>query len=236
MKFEGLIPAEFLGRDRRFTAVVRVNQKLSHAHIAHTGRLTTVLVPGRQVWLSEVKNKNRWTHYDLKLVAIDHVMVAIDSRLPNVLFSEALKQQSLKDFMYKEIQQEVKLGHSRIDFRLSGPLGTCWVETKSVTLEKDRVALFPDAPSIRGRKHLKELTEVLKDSIRAAVVFIVQRPDVDSFSPNQEIDPDFADILTKVAGTGVEVKAYRCQVGLDEITIDHEIPVILNNTSENFHV
>lgn len=236
MKFKGLIPAEFLGRDSRFTAVVRLNQGLSRAHIAHTGRLTTVLVPGRKVWLSEAKNKNRRTRYDLKLVAIDNVMVAIDSRLPNALFSEAINQQSLNDFMYNEIQHEVKLGRSRIDFRLSGRLGTCWVETKSVTLVKDRIALFPDAPSIRGRKHLKELTEVLKDGIRSAVVFIVQRPDVDSFSPNQEIDPDFASILSEVARTGVEVKAYRCRVGLDEISISDEIPVKLNNTSENFHV
>jgi sugar fermentation stimulation protein A len=236
VKNEALIPAEFLGRDSRFTAVVRLNRGLSRAHIAHTGRLTTVLVPGRKVWLSEAKNKNRRTRYDLKLVAIDNVMVAIDSRLPNALFSEAVKQQSLNDFMYNEIQHEVKLGRSRIDFRLSGPRGTCWVETKSVTLAKDRIALFPDAPSIRGRKHLKELTEVLKDSIRSAVVFIVQRPDVDSFSPNQEIDPDFASILSEVARTGVEVKAYRCQVGLDEILISDEIPVKLNNTSENFHV
>jgi sugar fermentation stimulation protein A len=236
MEFKNLVPAEFVWRDNRFAAAVRVNGVLSHAHIANSGRLPGIFEPGRQVWLLETSNKNRRTRYDLKLVENNGVLVSVDARTPNVLFKDALRNQALNGFEYGEVQQEVKLGRSRIDFRLSGSYGICWIETKSVTLVKDRVAMFPDAPTERGRKHLKELAGALKEGIRSSVVFIVQRSDADSFIPNWLIDPEFARIMVEVVCAGVEVKAYRCQVSLEGISIDNEIPVNINNTSEKFHV
>jgi sugar fermentation stimulation protein A len=236
VKFKSLIPAEFVWRDSRFTAAVRVDGELSHAHIANTGRLPGLFEPGRKVWLSEAKNLNRRTRYDLKLIDIGDQFVSIDTRIPNILFKEAVQNLILDEFRYPDIQNEVKLGRSRLDFRLSGPKGICWIETKSVTLVKDKIALFPDAPTQRGRKHLEELSSVLDKNVRSAVVFIIQRSDASSFSPNWDIDRDFSQMLVQVISGGVEIKAYLCQVGLRGISIDKEIPANINYTSEKIHV
>ncbi len=235
MKLINLIPAEFIIRETRFTAAVRIDGKLSHAHIANSARLPGLLKPGRRVWLSEANNLNRRTRYDLLLVDINCQLVSIDSRIPNKLFNEAVRKRVLNEFMYDEIKPEVKLGNSRLDFQLSGSGRVCWVETKSVTLVKDRIAYFPDAPTERGRKHLLELGEAIKNETRSSVVFIVQRSDADAFSPNWKIDPEFSLALITVANLGVEVRAYCCKVCIDEISIVGEIPVNMKGESI-FHI
>lgn len=123
------------------------------------------------------------------------MLVSVDARLPNPLFAEALIAKKLPDFDYPNIDREVYLNDSRIDFRLSRSDEVCWVETKSVTLVKEGIAKFPDAPTSRGRRHLMELTKILAHGDRAAVVFIVQRPDALSFCPHQEADPGFATFI-----------------------------------------
>jgi len=236
VRFPNLIPAEFVWRDNRFIAAVLKNGALTHAHIANSGRLPGLLIPGRHVLLSEASNKARRTRYDLTLVENDGELVSIDARIPNVLFREAFNNQLLNGFDYDEMKPEVKLGKSRIDFCLSGLDGICWVETKSVTLVKDRVALFPDAPTDRGKRHLIELGKVHKNGPRSAVVFIIQRSDAESFSPNLSIDPAFSKILAEIFYAGVEVLAFTCHVTLEGISIDKEIPVNINYKSEKFHV
>ena len=154
-------------------------------------------------------------------------MVSVDARLPNRLFADAVAEGELKEFDYPEIDIEVGLGKSRIDLRLSRDREICWVETKSVTLVEEGVAKFPDAPTERGRRHLLELVEAIKNGVRAAVVFVIQRQDAQRFMPNTAIDPEFSTVLARVVAAGVEVKAYRCDVSLDSIQILDEIPVIL---------
>lgn len=171
---------------------------------------------------------NRKTAYDLALVRIGDIFVSADARLPNPLVQEAIEGGSLRDFTgYDTLRREVTLGHSRLDFLLTGTSGKCYLEVKSVTLVENGVALFPDAPTERGRKHLQSLIAARKDGNRAAVVFVVQRPDADSFSPYKEADRDFWRTLRRASRAGVEVHAYRCRVSRQEVEIDAPIPVEL---------
>jgi len=227
MKLPELIPAQFVQRDNRFLATVVVNGDRSWAHVPNSGRLQELFKPGRTVWIAPAASEKRKTNFDLKLVEYHDVLVSVDARLPNPLFAEAVRNNRLTDFEFPIIQPEVTQLDSRLDFRLSGPNGTCWVETKSVTLVKQDLALFPDAPTHRGRRHLEDLIELRKKGDRAAVIFIIQRPDANAFARNEAADPIFANTLQKAADQGVEVRAFRCSVSLDEITITAEIPVRL---------
>lgn len=227
MRFPHLIPGRFLHRDNRFRATVEVGGLESWAHVANSGRLGELFTPGRPVWLARAGNPNRKTVYDLKLVEYGSVLVSVDARSPNPLFAEALANGTIPGFPYPDLKPEVQYGDSRFDFRLSGPQGVCWVETKSVTLVNDGLAQFPDAPTTRGRKHLLGLQAAFAAGDKAAVVFIIQRPDAQRFSPYQQTDPEFSAALVQAAETGVAIRAFTCQVTHTEMFITAEIPVIL---------
>jgi len=224
LDFPELIHAKFVRRDNRFRATLDIDGREVWAHVANSGRLTDLLTPGRGVWVSQAVEPNRKTAYDLRLVEYDKVLVSVDARLPNPLFEEYLLKTPGVSKNPWGLRREVRLGDSRLDFRLDGPEGICWVETKSVTLVEDGVARFPDAPTSRGRRHLLTLAGAAQKGVRTAVVFVVQRPDADFFSPYEEVDPEFADILRQVAAQGVEIRAYKCQVSFVKIFINDEIP------------
>lgn len=223
MEFPELIPGKFVRRDNRFRTTLDIDGREVWAHVANSGRLIDLLTPGRRVWVSQAEKPNRKTSYDLRLVDSDDILVSVDARLPNPLFEEYLLK-TPGVFGNPGLRREVRLGDSRLDFRLEGPEGICWVETKSVTFVEDGVARFPDAPTSRGRRHLLTLAEAAQKEVRTAVVFVVQRPDAEFFSPNEDIDPEFADILRQVAAQGVEIRAYKCQVSFVKIFINAEIP------------
>ncbi|MDX1688805.1 MAG: DNA/RNA nuclease SfsA [Candidatus Promineifilaceae bacterium] len=232
MDLPSLRPGRFLSRDNRFRATVVVDGRETWAHVPNSGRLTELFVPGRSLWLAPAAAPHRKTDYDLKLVEYPvpgrgDVLVSVDARLPNPLFAEALAADRLPAFPCTSSEREIVLGDSRIDFRLQGPGGACWVETKSVTLVEEETALFPDAPTGRGRRHLEELAAAVEAGERAAVVFVVQRPDARQFAPHPTADPAFAETLRAVAAAGVDVRAYACDVSLAAITLSHEIPVCL---------
>lgn len=226
-----LIPAHFLHRDNRFRATVRVMGGTAWAHVPNSGRLHDLFVPNRPIWLHPAANAARKTPFDLKLVQLPEAMVSIDARLPNPLFAEAVAAGRLPEFVCDDIRSEVRYGDSRLDFRLTGPAGVCWVETKSVTLVENGVARFPDAPTARGSRHLRELLDIVAQGQRAAMVFIVQRADATSFAPAASVDPFFAQTLAEAAGAGVEVRAYACRVTLDEIVLERVIPVHFPHTA-----
>ena len=227
MLFPELIQGTFIQRDNRFRATVEIQGQETWAHVANSGRLGELFTPGRPVWLALATAPHRKTAYDLKLVEYGPVLVSVDARLPNPLFAEALAAGRLPDFSYPDIQAEVVHGHSRLDFRLSGPAGTCWVETKSVTLVEDGSAMFPDAPTSRGRKHLETLVQLRSSGVRAVAIFVIQRPDARCFRPYFEADPDFSEGLIQAAAAGVEVRAFTCQVSRQAISLADEIPVQL---------
>ena len=229
MKFPQLIPAVFVHRPSRFIAAVRLESgDVAYAHVPTTGRLTGVLRPGCRVWLSSATNPKRKTAYTLISVELENkCLCSVNASLANRLFAEALAEGRITAFQYDQIEREVTFGRSRLDLRLSQGEQTCWIEIKSVTYVADGVGMFPDAPTARGRKHMDELATLVRRGERASIVLIAQREDVDSFSPHEVIDPDFADKLREVHQVGVEVHAYRCEVSISEIEITAEIPVHL---------
>ena len=182
-----LIPAPFVKRDNRFRVTVRVEGHLVWAHLPNSGRLRELLVPGRRVLLVPAQAPGRLTSYDLLMVDLDGTLVSFDARLPSRLLYEALRANRLEEFAgYAEVRREVTYGQSRLDLVLEGGPegGRCFIEAKSVTLVKDGVALFPDAPTQRGRRHLGELARARAEGHRAAVVFVVQRDDAISLWRN----------------------------------------------------
>jgi sugar fermentation stimulation protein A len=199
-------------------------------HVANTGRMRELLLPQNPMYVAPVTNAgHRKTVHDLTLVEFQGVLASVDSRLPNRLVREAVEAGRLEEFSeYPGVRPEVTFHDSRIDLLLSGPAGSLYLETKSVNLVKDGTALFPDAPTERGRKHLVSLMKAIDDGHGAAVVFVIQRPDAERFSPFRDADPAFADALRRAEEHGVQVIAYRCDVSLTEITISDRISVILD--------
>jgi sugar fermentation stimulation protein A len=233
-----LIPATFVKRDNRFRVTVRVEGHLVWAHLPNSGRLRELLVPGRRVLLAAAQAPGRLTAYDLLMVDLDGTLVSIDARLPSRLLYETLRQAQdealqagrLEEFAgYAQVRREVAYGQSRLDLVLEGGPdgGRCFIEVKSVTLVKDSVALFPDAPTQRGRRHLGELARAKAEGHRAAVVFVVQRDDTVRFLPHDEADPAFGQALREAAQAGVEVYAYKCRVSEEEVALDAPLPVAI---------
>jgi len=229
MKFPELIPAEFIFRPSRFTASVHLyDGKAAYAHVPTTGRLTGVLEPNCRVWLSKAANSKRKTPYNLVLAGLESGgYCSVNATLANRLFADALTEGSIPAFQYDLIKKEVTIGQSRLDLRLTKDDQTCWIEIKAVTFVAERIGMFPDAPTSRGRKHMEELAELVRGGDRASIVFVAQREDVECFMPHEEIDPEFAEKLREVHRAGVEVHAYRCEVSLEEIRVADEIPVNL---------
>ena len=224
MQLSELVRAQFLRRDNRFRVSVNLEGQSVAAHLPNSGRLRELLTPGRPVWIAPAHKPGRRTSFDLQLVELETTLVSVDARLPNHLFAEAIRTGRLSDFDFPNIQPEVRYRHSRLDFRLSGPHGECWVEVKSVTLVRDQVAMFPDAPTQRGSRHLEDLNQLRQQGHRAALVFVIQRADALAFTLNRDADPTFAHTLDLAVAAGVEVRAVACQVSTRAIEIEAEIP------------
>lgn len=219
----------FITRLNRFAALVEVWGREEMVHVANSGRLRELLEPGRRLLLAPAPGEHRKTHYDLALVDLGHTLVSADARLPNALVAEALAVGRLEPFAdYPEVRREVTYGESRLDLALEGPVGRCYLETKSVTLvEEGGVAMFPDAPTTRGVKHLHTLTQVVAEGHRAGAIFVVQRSDAACLMPHDESDPEFGRALRQAREAGVDILAYRCQVTSEEISLADSIPVRL---------
>ncbi|HHW44158.1 MAG TPA: DNA/RNA nuclease SfsA [Desulfotomaculum sp.] len=227
---EKLAEAFFLRRLNRFAAEISLQGKREIAHVPSSGRMAELLVPGARVWVKRHKNEGHKTTCRLLLVEHRPILVSVDATLPNRLVARALQAGAIRPFVqYDRIRPEYSLGHSRFDFMLSGPAGRCLLEVKSVTLVENKVALFPDAPSLRGTKHLEELAALRKDGMETAVLFIVQREDATCFAPHHRQDPAFATALAQAAAKGVQVLAYRCRVTLRAVHLEKPIPVKLND-------
>jgi sugar fermentation stimulation protein A len=213
-----LQPARFVRRENRFRAIVERDGQLLAAHVPNSGRLGELFTPGAAVWVAMASaGAARKTGCHLALVEYAGTLVSVDARLPNRLVAEALAAGRLAPLAgYATVRPEVQTGASRLDFLLSdGPdpdQPRCWLEVKSVTLVEDGCALFPDAPTERGVKHLEELAALRRAGERVAVGFVVQRSDAVRFAPHPTADLAFAATLRQVQGEGVEVYAWRCAV------------------------
>jgi len=231
VEIEGnLVAGRFVARDNRFRVTVEVDGQPVWAHLPCSGRLAELLVPGRRVVLVERAAPGRKTDYDMSLVEMEGRWVSVDARLPNDLVEEALAAGKLAPLSgYSSVRREVPYGRSRLDFLLeAGDRRPCLVEVKSVTLVVDGLGCFPDAVTLRGRRHLEELAGAVEAGYRASALFVVQRDDARGVRPHDESDPGFGRTLREVARRGVEVYACACRVEPGWIEIDRLLPVYLN--------
>jgi len=214
IKIEGkTLRGIFQARPNRFSALVKVENRILPTFLPNPGRMHELLTLGTEVILREVLKQNRKTEYDLIGVFHNGQMVSVDSRVPNKLVLEALKNRDIEELSeYNVIKPEYDYGHTRFDFFLANEHENCLLEVKSSTLVKDGVAMFPDAETERGRRHVRDLVKAKKEGYRACVLFIVQRTDAHVFAPDDETDPEFGKTLRKAALEGVEVYAHKMDI------------------------
>lgn len=211
----------FKNRPNRFIAEVEVDGVLDIAHVPNTGRCKELLVDDAVVWLKPSDNPNRKTKYSLHFVENKGVLVSLYSQQANSIVYDAIVSGKIKELSgYSYHQREKTVDNSRIDIYLEKPNGdSCFVEVKGVTLIVDGEARFPDAPTERGAKHLKELIKLKKEGNRCVVFFLIQHPAGTFFRPNWENDSVFSQTLNEAYGAGVEILVYRCDNQLDGIEL-----------------
>lgn len=217
-----MLRGKFLERPNRFIAYVSLNGECEICHVKNTGRCRELLLPGTDVVLSdERENKKRKTPFDLIAVRKGDRLINIDSQAPNAAAAELLRRL----YPYADIHPEYRIGNSRIDFMLEENGEKTFVEVKGVTLENDGIVSFPDAPTERGIKHLRELSSLIGEGHRAKILFIVQMENVRYFTPNRITHPQFADELKRAQDAGVEILCYDCTVTDREMIAKSPVPV-----------
>ena len=225
MQYSNMIPGRFLARPNRFIAHVEINGQAEVCHVKNTGRCKELLQPGAEVRCQRAANPNRKTQYDLITVKKGHRLINMDSQAPNIAAGEWLKGGGLGQLV--SLRPETVHGESRYDFSFVKDGKTCFLEVKGVTLENDGVCAFPDAPTDRGTKHLRGLTQAVKDGFGAYVLFVIQMKDVQYLHPNDSTDPEFGKALREAAAGGVQVLAVDCCITEDTMVIDQNIEVRL---------
>ncbi len=211
MKYQQIVKGRFLERPNRFIAHVEVDGERTICHVKNTGRCRELLIPNATVILAKGENPNRKTEYDLIAVYKGDRLINLDSQAPNAVFGEWIRKSGyFPSLTY--IKPEYTYQNSRFDFYLEAGERKIFVEVKGVTLERDGVVLFPDAPTERGAKHLRELLDAVKNGYEAFVFFVIQMDACEYFTPNRATDPAFALALEQAAAQGVELRAVTCRV------------------------
>ena len=216
MKYNNIIKGEFIDRPNRFIANVLIDNNIEVCHVKNTGRCKELLVKGTNVYLQKSDNPNRKTKYDLIAVQKGDRLINMDSQIANYVALELVP--NLFDNI-KIFKPEYKYGNSRFDIYVETNTDKIFIEVKGVTLENDGVVSFPDAPTERGVKHLKELQKAVTEGYKAYVLFVVQMADVKYFEPNSKTHPEFAEELKKAKENGVVPLAFDCAVTPDSIEI-----------------
>jgi len=225
MEYTHMIPGRFLARPNRFIAHVEIDGQTEVCHVKNTGRCRELLQPGTNVWCSRSDNPNRKTKYDLIAVEKGHRLINMDSQAPNAAAGEWLRGGGLGQI--EDLRSEVFLGESRFDFAFVKDGRQCFLEVKGVTLENNGVCAFPDAPTVRGVKHLQGLTQAARDGLGAYVLFVIQMADVQFLHPNDATDPAFGAALRQAAAAGVQILAMDCHVTPDTMTLAHPVSIQL---------
>lgn len=226
MKYANIKEGIFIERVNRFIAHIDVDGKVEVCHVKNTGRCKEILVKGCKVFVQEFDSKIRKTKFDLISVYKGNRLINIDSQVPNKMFSEWVKLGNLfKDI--KVFKSEVFYKNSRFDFYVEYEDKKAFIEIKGVTLENEGVVLFPDAPTSRGVKHLKELVSAREEGYEAYVIFIVQMEGVKYFTPNYETHKEFGYTLSFCKNNGVNILAFDSVVLKDEIYIKDSVKVLI---------
>lgn len=233
MKYANIRKGIFLQRPNRFLARVAVDAKEELCHVKNTGRLGELLLPGAAVWVQKHDNPNRKTRFSLIAVEKDGVCYNIDSQAPNILAREWLASgKAFPGSRITDIHPEQKYGNSRFDLAFCRDGKRAFMEVKGVTLNQNGTGLFPDAPTLRGVKHVRELIECQKEDYEAYVLFVVKFETAERFMPNVARQPEFAAALLEARNAGVHVMAARCSVQPEQVEIVTEIPVELPESTE----
>ncbi|HEY3284292.1 MAG TPA: DNA/RNA nuclease SfsA [Armatimonadota bacterium] len=229
-----LMPATFLERLSRFSAIVELPEGPTKVCVRNSGRLRELLHPGATVWLRHVPGPLRKTAHDIVLAGEPDALVVVDAHLANPLAARWLEARPPWEFARgaTSVVREVGYSNSRLDFQLGRPSGPLWVEVKSVSLCQSGTAVFPDAPTSRGVRHLEHLMELAQRGEPSAVLFLILRPDAWRLIPNGDTDPLFASTLRRAAVSGVTLHALRCRVTLERVSILGPVPVELHEGVE----
>jgi sugar fermentation stimulation protein A len=223
-----LIPGTLVRRYKRFLAdIILEDGTAVTVHCPNSGSMKGCSAPGSRVYISRSSNPARKYPFTWELVESDGFWAGINTSLPNRLAHEAIENCTIKELLgYEAIRPEVPYGeHSRIDLLLESPASRCFVEVKNVTLVENGLALFPDAVTTRGQKHLNELIRVVREGDRAVIFFTVQRGDGLCVAPADSIDPEYGRLLRLAIKNGVEALAYRALVTPQEIVLTERLPV-----------
>ena len=226
MRYGTVIPGRFVDRPNRFVAHVETAEGLQTVHVKNTGRCRELLLPGAAVYLERGTSPARKTAFDLIAVEKGERLINMDAQAPNKVFGEWVRGGGFLPGVMA-VRPEFTYGESRLDFCLETPEGPCLVEVKGVTLEEGGAARFPDAPTERGVKHIRELQRAAEAGLGAALFFVVQMENMKSVAPNDETHPAFGAALREAAAHGVRVCAWDCAVTPDSLTIRREVPVLL---------
>ncbi len=223
-----------IDRPNRFLGRVEFDGIIHEVFIPNPGRMYELMVPGKEVYIREARSGNRKTAFDLIGVRHAGVLISIDSLLPNRFMKRIFNEQTLKEFKeFPEVKPEPRIYEGRFDFKLTNEKETAYIEVKSCTLVENGRARFPDAPTSRGARHVNSLARVLKEGLaeRAAIVFVIQRPDAKVFSPNDPTDPFFGQSLRRSASSGVEVYALGTKVLNWDLHLIDYVPIELDHFS-----
>ena len=219
MKYHNITSALFIDRPNRFIANVSVNGIAETVHVKNTGRCKELLLPGAEVYLTEPDSKGRKTRYDLIAVRKDNgLLINIDSQAPNKVVSEWLNTQR-----FTKVIPEYTYGNSRIDFCMERSFGITTekylMEVKGCTLERDGIGYFPDAPTQRGTKHLRELIKAVHEGYHTYAAFVIQMDNITEVRPNTDTDPEFAAAFEEAKRSGVHILFLPCHVESDSLRI-----------------
>ena len=221
-----IVDGIFLERPNRYLAYVEIGDQKIKAHVPDPGRLPGLMIPGRRVRLVYNPGPKRKTDYSLVLVRHGTIWVSVYPVFANKVVEKRLKENNLSCLNgYKKFFREVKYRNSRFDFQLEFLDAKAFMEVKSVSFVEGGEGRFPDAPTQRGVKHLKELIDLRRKGYRSIVLFISQRSDARSITSNDEIDPIFGEWLRKARLASVELYAYNCSVTKNTVSIKEQIPV-----------
>ena len=224
MTYDRIIPGVFRARPNRFIAHVETADGIQVCHVKNTGRCKELLVDGAAVYLSESDNPARKTRFDLVAVEKGSMLINMDSQAPNKAAAEYMS--ALLPGLTL-LRPETRFGSSRFDFYAEAAGERWFVEVKGVTLERDGLALFPDAPTLRGTKHLRELCGCVREGYKACALFVIQMSGVHGFAPNWETDPEFAKALIEAGKCGVRLIAMDCLAAPNSLEIRQELPIFL---------
>ena len=225
MEYRNMVPGIFRARPNRFIAHVEIDGREEVVHVKNTGRCRELLPVGAEVFCHRSDNPNRKTKFDLITVRKGSRLINMDSQAPNAAAKEWLLAGGLGPI--ENLKAETFHGDSRFDFSFTKDGKLCFLEVKGVTLETDGVCAFPDAPTDRGAKHLRGLTEAVREGFGAYVLFVIQMSGVKYLHPNDATDPQFGAALREAAANGVQIMAVDCDVTVDSMTIGKEVEVVL---------